>query len=186
MLCDNPHPQQCFVPKSTPSRHRWYAVYPHPPASACLHSWYACNCPSTANVHYLHCPCNSSMTSIILSYNSCLTLNCCAMSSACCSGLRPLVVLHRSQYMLSVLMQSLPLPLPSKYSLNTFRRHVRASINTVIASSSIASTEYALNLSVRYRMPCIPTMIIDSLTSPFRPPRPDCCTKLVNPYGRST
>jgi hypothetical protein len=29
-------------------------------------------------------------------------------------------------------------------------------------------------------------MIIESLTSPFRPPRPDCCTKLVNPYGRST
>jgi hypothetical protein len=93
--------------------------------------------------------------------------------------------LDHCQNTLSVLMQSTTPLFWSKYSPNTFRRHVLVCMNVVMASSSTASTEYALNISLRLHplLCCTRAMMMDSLTSPFRPPRPDGCTILVNPYG---
>jgi hypothetical protein len=60
-----------------------------------------------------------------------------------------LLTLHWSQNTLSVLMQSTTPLFWSKYSPNTFRRHVLVRMNVVMASSSTANTEYALNISLR-------------------------------------
>lgn len=95
--------------------------------------------------------------------------------------------LHRSHLTPSMLWQSTPLLSPSKRSANTIRRHPRRWMNAVMASSSTSSTEYSLKTALRRRLLVVllRTTMMESLTSPFRLPRPDYCAKLVNPYGRS-
>jgi hypothetical protein len=75
--------------------------------------------------------------------------------------------LDHCQNTLSVLMQSTTPLFWSKYSPNTFRWHVLVCMNVVMASSSTASTEYALNISLRLHplLCCTRAMMMDSLTS---------------------
>src|SRR5277367_89131 len=175
---------------------------------------YACSSspPKNINLQYIHLPCNLfiinniSLSCSSISYIVC-AIACCPSSSwlsfflfvssvlsialpswiTSSNAAFRISMIHRSHNTLSVLLQLVPLISPSKYRANTSRRHWALWMNAVMASSSTCSIEYSLMISRRFhpRLCCTRVTTVDWLTSPFRPPRPDCWTKLVNPYGRS-